>query len=56
MIEFDLKKKNVRKLDLVISLLNEVENDDWLIGLSVENNDLVEIKMKVEKVKNLIEK
>lgn len=56
MIDVNLKKENLRKLNLVISLLNEVKNDDWLIGLVDENDDLLKIKMEVEKVKKLIEK
>lgn len=52
----DLKKENIEKLEKVINLLDEVKNDDWLIGLVDENDDLSEIKMKVEKVKKLIEK
>lgn len=52
----DLKKENIEKLEKVINLLDEVKNDDWLIGLVDENDDLSKIKMKVEKVKRLIRK
>ena len=52
----DLKKKNLKKLNQVISLLDEVKNDDWLIGLVDESDDLVKIKMEVIKVKKLMEK
>ena len=52
----DLKKENIEKLNLIINLLDEVKNDDWLIGLVDENDDLSKIKMSIEKVKKLIEK
>lgn len=52
----DLKKKNIEKLNLIINLLDEVKNDDWLINFVDENDDLSKIKMSIEKVKKLIEK
>jgi hypothetical protein len=55
MMNVDLKQENIKKLQKVISLLDEVKNDDWLIGLVDENDDLEKIKIEVIKVKNLIE-
>lgn len=55
-IDIDLKKKNIKRLNLIISLLDEVQQDDWLIGLVNESDDLDKLKMEVVHVKKLIRK
>jgi hypothetical protein len=52
MMNVDLKKKNIERLIMIVNLLDEVRNDDWLIGL--EEKQIDEIKRKIEELKLVI--